>query len=166
MKTHELKNYFAGKIPTETDTLNEKQKIRYEDNNITIVLTLQFDDECKNGHKTFAMTYDLYEMENRYGIRDKHHTSCEAIGKKMLKKYFPKYAKYKKWHLTSTDGPLYYLENTLYWVKEGNFVNAKDSAVWPEVKSIHHITEETLRKRFPKVMKDFKVAMEEIGFVY
>ncbi len=67
---------------------------------------LRFDDQCKNGRETFAITAD------RYGIvRRDEGGGClhEDIAR-----HVPALAHLLDWHLVSTDGPMYYLENTLY----------------------------------------------------
>lgn len=74
-----------------------------------IVLTIRYDDECGNGHNTFAMTGDIYE--NRRGAWKWYAGGCchEEIAA-----VFPEYARYLKWHLCASDGPLHYLSNTLF----------------------------------------------------
>jgi hypothetical protein len=70
-----------------------------------ITVTLRFDDSCKNGYNEFAITGTI----TNYGyVKD-----CGHIPKD-IEKYFPEFQKYIKWHLCSTKGPMYYLENTLY----------------------------------------------------
>lgn len=34
-------------------------------------------------------------------------------------KHFPELAHLIKWHLSSTDGPMHYVANTVYWAEQG-----------------------------------------------
>lgn len=142
-------------------------------------LEIRFDDECNNGHKTFAMTHVEYEKYNRSEHGREEYCDIEYVGNEKwvwvscgiasvewVKKHFPHYAKYVKWHLISTDGPMYYYENTLHHVKQGNLEYAKSSAVWPDAKKLSDITEESLKKRFRGLMVQFKCDMEDLGFDY
>jgi len=75
-----------------------------------IVVKLRFDDECGNGHNTFAMTGSIYE-KNSHGRWVDLSGGC--IHEDIVK-HFPKLAPLVKWHLTSTDGPMHYLQNTVF----------------------------------------------------
>jgi hypothetical protein len=68
---------------------------------------VRFDDECGNGHNTFAITADVRVPKHRdiVAVGCMHHEIAKA---------FPELAKYIKWHLCSTDGPMHYLANTCY----------------------------------------------------
>lgn len=61
---------------------------------------LQFDDTCGNGHCTFAITG---EGGGSFGCL--HERIAEE---------FPQLAKYIKWHLVATNGPMHYVQSTLY----------------------------------------------------
>ena len=75
-----------------------------------ITAEVRFDDECKNGHKTFAITGEiLRKAKNGSWVFD----SCGQI-QDDIAKHFPDLVPFLKWHLCSTDGPLHYLSNTLY----------------------------------------------------
>ena len=69
---------------------------------------LQFDDTCGNGHCTFSITGE----EGRIGARD--CDSCGCLHDEIAQR-FPQLAKYIKWHSVSTDGPMHYIQNTLYF---------------------------------------------------
>jgi len=77
--------------------------------NCVIIVKAKFDDECKNGHNTFSLTADIYKNE----MLD----SCGCLHDE-IEKHFPELKKYIKWHLVSSEGPLYYIENTMYYAKE------------------------------------------------
>ncbi len=68
---------------------------------------VRFDDECNNGHNTFAITGSVRVPK----ARDIVAGGClhEDIAKA-----FPELQKYIKWHLCSTDGPMHGITNTIY----------------------------------------------------
>lgn len=70
-----------------------------------MVVTLRFDDNCKNGHLTFAITCDIYEGTRYVGGGANHGRIWEV---------FPELRPLIKWHLCSTDGPLHYPTDVLY----------------------------------------------------
>lgn len=82
--------------------------VRYFDD-FRITLNLRFDDQCGNGHETFAITGDIQQKTAR-GWRDDR---CGCIHDDIARR-FPEFAHLIKWHLVSTDGPLHYVSNTVY----------------------------------------------------
>lgn len=74
-------------------------------NEYRITVELRFDDECRNGHETFAITADIRENGLEYMGGCCHDEIAQ---------HFPELAHLIKWHLVSTDGPLHYIANTLY----------------------------------------------------
>lgn len=68
-------------------------------------VTIRYDDCCNNGHNSFAITADYYE-NGRWDSGGCLHD--------MIAEHAPKFAHLIKWHLCSSDGPLHYLENTVY----------------------------------------------------
>jgi hypothetical protein len=74
-----------------------------------ITAEVRFDDECRNGHESFAITADIREGEGKYWREYMGGCCHDEIAKR-----FPEFAPIIKWHLCSTDGPLHYLANTLY----------------------------------------------------
>lgn len=60
---------------------------------------------CGNGHNSFSITATIYE------------NGCDVAGgccHEEVAKHFPELAPFIKWHLTSTDGPMHYVANTLF----------------------------------------------------
>ena len=58
--------------------------------------------------------------------------------------HFPEFAPYLKWHLCTSEGPLHYIENTLYWLGYHGYCDggsgnppqldyARSTALWPEL---------------------------------
>jgi len=70
---------------------------------------IRYDDECNNGHNTFAITGDIQEhIRNRWA-----HYASGCIHEN-IEKHFPEYRHLIKWHLVSSDGPMHYIANTCY----------------------------------------------------
>ena len=125
-----------------------------------ITAEVRFDDECKNGHKTFAITGEiLRKAKNGRWVFD----CCGQI-QDDIAKHFPDLVPFFKWHLCSTDGPLYYLENTLYWVDEGDIEAARKTAIWPDATLEQLQDEEQLKARLPGLLAEFRTAVESLGF--
>lgn len=79
-----------------------------------MVVELRFDDECNNGHETFAITADTYDSL----VRQDNGWVAGGCQHEEIAKRFPELAHLIKWHLVSTDGPMYYLANTCYAASE------------------------------------------------
>ena len=184
---------------------------------------VRFDDECGNGHNTFAITADVRVPKQR-------DIAAGGCLHEEIAKAFPELVKYIKWHLVSTDGPMHYIANTAYlagdrdchgllkderrqlrngktgqlawkleatvelpkyidadqrptesailryvpWDRIGEgkareLDSARHAAVWPEATD-EELTapdlKDKLTARLPKLMEEFKAAMEELGLVY
>jgi len=89
--------------------------------NRLLIVHVRHDDSCGNGHNTFAITGELYATE-----RQPHESRRTLANGKIvylascgmhhdeIRKHYPSFAPYLKWHLCSTDGPTHYLANTMY----------------------------------------------------
>lgn len=196
-------------------------------NSYRLVATVRFDDCCRNGHNTFSITGDVQCMEKGSGFFREYMGGCchEIIGKRV-----PELAPFFKWHLCSTDGPMHYPANVLYFAgdrdchglckgefrqfkdkktgfpewrlkldyhayngsvaaaekpaplvveyepwgrtgegKERELKLARESAIWPEATD-EELTapdlKERLEARLPKLLADFRVAVESLGFTW
>jgi hypothetical protein len=78
-----------------------------------ITAEVRFDDECRNGHESFAITADIREAEGKYWREYMGGCCHDEIAKR-----FPEFAPLIKWHLCSTDGPMHYPANALYHALE------------------------------------------------
>jgi len=89
---------------------SEARKIRDYGPGARMVVKIRFDDQCKNGHQTFAITADVENNESR------RHGDIAAGGclHDDIEKVFPELAPLIRWHLCSTDGPMHYRANTIY----------------------------------------------------
>ncbi len=72
-----------------------------------MTVTLRYDDQCKNGHKSFAITADI----QRPSARDVEACGCLHDE---IRQYFPELSGLIAWHGVSDDGPLHYIANTCY----------------------------------------------------
>jgi hypothetical protein len=125
-------------------------------------VTARFDDDCNNGHNSFAITADVYKNS-----RTERNWESGGCLHEEVAKHFPELAKYIKWHLCSTDEPMHYIANTVYHAECGKLDYARSSAVWPEATDEELNTDglaDRLNARKPQLMADFKAAMEELGF--
>ncbi len=77
--------------------------------NRRIEATVRYDDQCGNGHNSFAITGNIYE--------NGRHTSGGCLHED-ISKHFPELAPLIKWHLVSSDGPMLYIANTTYHATE------------------------------------------------
>ena len=126
----------------------------------TITAFIRFDDDCNNGHNTFAITGEI-----RSGRRIE---SCGCLHEEIAE-HFPELIPLIKWHLVSTDGPMHYIANTLYHVKEKNLDYARSTAVWPDATDEQLTADdlkEELEKRLPALLVEFRKAVESLGFTY
>lgn len=73
-------------------------------------VNIRFDDNCKNGHMTFAITADV----DKYSGGVKVHELAGGCMHDEIAQAFPELAPLIKWHLVSTDGPMHYVANTCY----------------------------------------------------
>lgn len=76
----------------------------------TISAEIRFDDECKNGKNSFAITGEIIDPKER---RDRGIVACGCLHEDIAKA-FPELAPLIKWHLTDAAGPMHYIANTIY----------------------------------------------------
>lgn len=97
------------KLPVSVLTKNQFKNFEKEfkdgDTYCRLKVKIRYDDECGNGHNTFAITADLYENGRNVSGGCLHEE---------IEKHFPELAPLIKWHLCSSDGPMHYVANTLY----------------------------------------------------
>lgn len=151
----------------------------------TMKVKVRYDDECGNGHNSFAITGEV-----RVGRRQ----TIVAVGclHEDIARLFPDLAPVIKYHLMNSDEPMYYVANTMYWLgysgftdgKPGsppNLQHARSTAVWPDMPASYVASadlpleqlnalsasiEAELLARKPGLMAEFRAAVESLGFVY
>lgn len=127
-----------------------------------MTVTVRHDDRNGNGHNTFSITCDVdRKARNGRWVEESAGAMHDGIARR-----FPNLAPFIQWHLCSTDGPLHYIANTLYWVRQGNLEYARKTAIWPEATLDDLTNEQALRDRFPALMAEFRQAVESLGFEY
>jgi len=75
----------------------------------TIQVEVRYDDECSNGHNSFAVTGTIYEMQSG---RMQYSSGC-CIHEEIAAA-FPELAHLIKWHLFDSRGPMHYIGNVMY----------------------------------------------------
>lgn len=136
-----------------------------------ITATVRFDDARKNRHNTFSITAEVA----RRGSYD-----VEAFGclHSQVAEAFPELAPFLKWHLCSTDVPLHYIENTMYWLGRRGytrpfFERAKETAIWPDMPenfaidgTSDEVVQKALEERLPELLVEFRTAIEALGMTW
>lgn len=87
-----------------------------------VVCDIRYDDQCGNGHNTFAITGEFYD--NQRQINNDDPSMCGCCHDE-LAQVFPEIEHLIKWHLVSSDGPMYYIANTLYHARDCDTANCK-----------------------------------------
>jgi len=80
-----------------------------------IEVDVQYDDECGNGHNSFSITGNIYSKTSSHNRWRDEMGSC--IHEEIIKQ-FPDLEPFIKWHLTSSDGPMHYIANTLHHAED------------------------------------------------
>lgn len=104
---------------------------------------IRYDDQCGNGHNSFAITGTVDRWE-RDVIGPRWRDDMGGCIHDEIEAHFPEYRHLIKWHLTSSDGPMHYIPNVLYWLgwcgwcdgkpsSPPNLAYARKTAVWPEL---------------------------------
>jgi len=83
----------------------------YDDNGTKYCLkvTVRFDDDCRNGHNSFAITGSGHEYA-RNAWRETFGGCCHEE----IARVFPELAPLIQWHLCGSNGPMHYVANTVY----------------------------------------------------
>src|SRR5688572_28642138 len=74
---------------------------------------VRHDDECGNGHNSFSITAEIDCRDGNRWREDRGGCCHDEVAK-----HFPELAPLIKWHLVSTDGPMHYIANTIYWTDD------------------------------------------------
>ena len=106
-----------------TTTLAKKQvkhfsKVYQENGHYyKIIAKVKYDDQCENGHNTFSITGEIWKSTSAGATIGRDCETCGCIHEDIAK-HFPELAPLIKWHLTSSDGPMHYIANTVYHALE------------------------------------------------
>jgi len=106
---------------TKNQTTTYRVDLETADGPAVYIVKVRFDDQCGNGHNTFAITCDTYDRpfaNGGSGVTHKNgsrrYLGACGCNHEAVAAHFPALAPLAKWHLTSTDGPMHYLANTIY----------------------------------------------------
>lgn len=88
----------------------------------TLRVEIRHDDQCKNGHNSFAITGDIRDHRGVSVAGGCVHEDIAAV--------FPELAHLIKWHLSSTDGPMHYLANALYLAGDRDHNGKRKGEPW------------------------------------
>lgn len=104
--------------------VSERRKVKGYGAGAEIQVEIRFDDLCKNGHATFAVTCGI-TAPSRGGRADIGGGAAHDD----IAKAFPELAHLIRWHLCSTDGPMHYVANTVYFAgdRDHNGLRAGES---------------------------------------
>lgn len=114
---------------------------------LEILARLRYDDDCGNGHNTFSIT----------GIVRTAKRGQEEMGgciHEEIEKHFPELKHLIKWHLTSSDGPLHYIANTMYLAGTKD-CNGKDKGEPRAFKKFAKFGDFPITKELPDNFADF-----------
>lgn len=100
-----------------------------------LYVEIRHDDSCGNRHNSFAIVGEVRSAGREIAGGCLHDDIAQA---------FPELAGLIKWHLSSTDGPMHYVANTLYWLGYQGYCgkgennppsinHARSTAVWPDM---------------------------------
>jgi hypothetical protein len=81
---------------------------------------VRYDDDCGNGHNSFSITGVIRAIDKRINPRDNGELAGGCLHEEIAKA-FPELAPFIKWHLTSSDGPMHYIANTMYHASDRDF---------------------------------------------
>jgi hypothetical protein len=87
-----------------------------------IIVNIRYDDQCGNGYNSFSITGTTYSSKTSTSDRCTESSGC--IHDDIIK-YCPELEPLIKWHLTSSNEPMYYLANTLYHAGDKDSNNLK-----------------------------------------
>lgn len=172
---------------TNTSTLTQHQvrtygpkAIRHCGRDARITVEVRYDDRCGNGHNTFSITATIEEkLRNGRWIEREGGCLHEDIAK-----HFPDLAPLIRWHLVSSDGPMHYIANTLYWLGYSGFCDgkptsppnlehARNAACWPDMPASFlkplatmDLVTLALNHRLPALLTEFRAAVESLGFTW
>jgi len=89
------------------NTTLKNSKLYPDCNGAYLKVTIRYDDECGNGYNSFSITG---EASGKLGLSGCIHD--------LIIEQMPELKKYIKWHLTSSDGPMQYVANSMYYALE------------------------------------------------
>lgn len=139
-----------------------KSVVNFEGRQCNLAVRIRYDDSCKNGHNTLRITGNFFD------VPEKDYVLGGAIHKEIAE-YHPKLKHIIRWHNMNSNGPPAYVENTEYFVKSKRYDLARRAAFWPDATDEELMSdnlEELLLARLPKLLEEFKLDVESLGFLF
>lgn len=142
-----------------------------------IKVVVRYDDECGNGHNSFSITGTIDKQNKNYRWID----DCGGCIHEEIAKYFPKLQPYIKWHLMDSGSPIHYIANALCHAGHTEYKDAKNeehlksTIIYGALEADYQtdfmsMNKEELTKclqnRLPLLLKEFRKAVESLGFIY
>ena len=132
----------GGLIANQTWT-SERREYTRPHGKERLQVEIRFDDSCKNGHQTFAITATGWELRGPRWVESFGGCCHEEIARR-----FPELQPLIKWHLVSTDGPMHYLANTTYQAGNRDYNGRlagepcqwKEGVVFDKVPIVHELS--------------------------
>lgn len=91
-----------------------QKEIDYYGTKADLIVKIRYDDDCGNGHNSFAITADIYKHNKR---SDSAYLAGGCCHDEIIE-HFPELKRAIDFHLTSSDGPMHYVANAMYHAKE------------------------------------------------
>lgn len=146
--------------------VSERRTATVDGEKVLMHAEIRFDDECHNGHNSFAITgHGWYD---HFKARDWDFGGCCH---EMIAEVFPELEPLIQWHLVSSDGPMHYIANTLYHASKRDLSAARATANWPEATDEQLCLPEPelkalLEERLPPLLAKFRADVEGAGFLW
>ena len=149
-------------MTTLNSVLVRNQKITFEkkiSKNRLLTVTVRFDDNCTNGRNRLSVTGEVTTLSKKTTFE------CGCIHD-TIAKHFPELKEAIAYHLCSTEKPMSYISNTVYWAEEGNRTYARGTAIAPNATLEQLLDKEWLEARLPSLLNDLKSIVTGLGMVY
>lgn len=154
---------------------------------------VRHDDRYDNGYEIFSITCSVYTSEGANNDLKRRTSNGRTVWldsretrHEIINNHFPELSHMLKWHLVSTDGPMYYIENAMYWAGMRGYCNGgpsdppnidhfKSTVVWGAVEAVDFgkpwtLDERSLREwldgRLSVLLDAFKCDVEALGFKF
>jgi hypothetical protein len=156
-----------------------RKLITYAGKQCSMTVTVRYDDSLQNGANELSVTGTIRGPGVDVG-------GCVHGD---IAEHFPELSHLVPWHLCSSDGPLHYIDNTVYLAgdrdcwglakgevgrggrvgtgKERELDEARQSAIWPDATDDDLTSPglaDRLRARLPALLAEFRRVIEEFGF--
>ena len=99
----------------QTKTFRSSSFVDQYGDTMKIECTIRYDDQCGNGHNSFSITGSVYRINQSWSSQNPETCGCIHDD---IKRAFPELEKYIKWHGINSNGPSFYIANTMYHARQ------------------------------------------------